>query len=227
MQTIEEYLLLFSFYAVLGWLCESLKSFLHTKKFINRGFFIGPYCPIYGFGALIITIFFKNSQNVFLTFWGSLVLCGLIEYFTSFIMEKMFKTRWWDYHYKKFNINGRICLEYLIYFGLAGLLIINVINPFIFNYLNLISAFWLHIISVLLIINYLIDCKWSYEIALHLKKIQKKPQDITEIDADLKRLILKKAKIHKRVLNAFPLIKEQMGEEISEYLEKGETEEYE
>ena len=62
---------------------------------------------------------------------------------------------------------------------------------------------------------------------MHLKKIQKKPQDITEIDADLKRLILKKAKIHKRVLNAFPLIKEQMGEEISEYLEKGETEEYE
>ena len=217
LKIIEQYLLLFTIYAFFGWLVESIKTFLHTQKFINRGFLIGPYCPIYGFGAVLITLLLKDVSNLYLIFSLSLILCGLVEYVTSYFMEKFFKSRWWDYHYKKFNLNGRICLEYLIYFGLGGLLILKVFNPIIFNYLNLLSNYWLHIISVILIINYLIDLKWSLEIATHLRKISKKNKDITEIDADLKRIIIQKYRRHNRVIKAFPLIKEQIGEELNQY----------
>lgn len=214
LRTGAEYLLLFTIYAVLGWFVESVKTFFPEKKFINRGFLIGPYCPIYGLGAVVITLFFQNVDNLFLIFIGSLLLCGVIEYFTSFLMEKLFKSRWWDYHYKKFNLNGRICLEYLIYFGFAGILIIKVLNPTIFSIINLLTNFWLSIISLILIGNYLIDLKWSIEVASHLQKITKRMQDNTEIADDLRKIVINKYRRHNRILKAFPLIKKQINEEI-------------
>lgn len=62
-----------------------------------------------------------------------MIVCAILEYLTSFIMEKLFGARWWDYSQKKFNINGRVCLDTMIPFGLLGLLIIHVINPFLFS----------------------------------------------------------------------------------------------
>ena len=110
---------------------EVTLKYIELKRFINRGFLIGPYCPIYGCGAVLITLLLQKFVNDPITlFVYGIIICSILEYTTSFIMEKLFNARWWDYSTKKFNINGRICLETMIPFGLLGLAIVYIINPF-------------------------------------------------------------------------------------------------
>ena len=128
-----EFILLFVIYSFLGWLYEStICSFLTEKRFINRGFLIGPYCPIYGVGATLCTAVFNehNNTNVFIIFIVCAVGACVIEYITSYVAEKLFNTRWWDYSHLPLNVNGRICLYGAIIFGLAGT-IIALIDPYV------------------------------------------------------------------------------------------------
>ena len=118
---IEIYFMLFIIYAFLGWVMECTLGIIEKRKFVNRGFLIGPYCPIYGVGVVGVTLLLSRfSNNVVLLFILSTILCGVLEYFTSYIMEKIFHARWWDYTTTKFNINGRICLETLLPFGIIS-----------------------------------------------------------------------------------------------------------
>ena len=122
---IQIYFMLFITYAIIGWILETTYVFIGTKKLYNRGFMVGPYIPIYGVGCLLITILLSRYQDsVFGLFCMSMVICSLLEYFTSYIMEKLFKTRWWDYSKRRYNINGRICLETMVPFGLVSLIVI-------------------------------------------------------------------------------------------------------
>ena len=96
----------------MGWCIEVIDTLITTKKFVNRGFLIGPYCPIYGVGAIIMIVSLNRFIDVpIMLFVMSMVIFALLEYYTSYFMEKLFRARWWDYSTKKFNINGRICLE--------------------------------------------------------------------------------------------------------------------
>ena len=116
---IRVYFLLFMTYAFLGWLMEVTLGLIQSKKFVNRGFLIGPYCPIYGFGGLLITFLLQKYVNdPIVLFFMALIICGILEYVTSYLMEKIFHARWWDYSNKKYNINGRVCLDTIIPFGL-------------------------------------------------------------------------------------------------------------
>ena len=134
---LKIYFFLFLIYSITGWLIEVIGGLIQNKKFVNRGFMIGPYCPIYGIGGVLITILLQDYvNNPFVLFCVAIVICGVLEYLTSYIMEKVFKARWWDYSKKKFNINGRVCLETIIPFGLLGCFIMYVSNPFIENLLN-------------------------------------------------------------------------------------------
>ena len=128
---IKLYFLLFIIYSILGWIMEVINAIFTLKRFVNRGFLIGPYCPIYGCGAVLITVLlgrFKSNPIIF--FIMSILLCGTLEYLTSYIMEKFFNLRWWDYSEKKFNIDGRVCLETLLPFGILGIVIMYISNPF-------------------------------------------------------------------------------------------------
>ena len=157
-RNIEIYFLLFFIYSILGWTMEVIRVLIHERKFVNRGFLIGPYCPIYGYGVLLLTFLLKKYQeDIVATFIFSILICGLLEYFTSYFMEKIFHARWWDYSKRKFNINGRICLETLIPFGIMGCAILYITNPVILNLLNKIPDLILHIVSVILFILYIID----------------------------------------------------------------------
>ena len=123
--TIKIYFLLFLTYSFLGWCMEVCCSIFERKKFVNRGFLLGPYCPIYGCGAILITLLLKGfTNNPIILFIMAILLCGILEYLTSFFMEKIFHLRWWDYSKKKFNINGRVCLDTIIPFGVLGMVII-------------------------------------------------------------------------------------------------------
>ena len=140
---IRMYFLLFMIYAILGWLMEVTCKLIQYKRFINRGFLIGPYCPIYGYGALLITILLhKYTNDPIVLFIMAIVVCGTLEYLTSYFMEKIYKARWWDYSQKKFNINGRVCLGTIVPFGLLGLLIMYVLNPFFLGKIGKLSELW-------------------------------------------------------------------------------------
>lgn len=180
-ENIEMYILLFFTYSFLGWVMESIGGIFKVKKFVNRGFLIGPYCPVYGTGVVLISILLKNyTKDIPALFILSTVICGFLEYITSYIMEKLFNARWWDYTNQKFNINGRICLETLIPFGIAGTTILCFINPFFINIYSSIPNLVRHIITIVLGILFIIDIIISFNIIISFKGETYKEKDNTE-----------------------------------------------
>ena len=106
------YILLFFIYSFMGWILEEIYAFYIHKKFINRGFLMGPLCPLYGVGCLALTfILHKFSNNILLLFVLSMIICSAIEYLIGYLLEKIFSLRWWDYSDEKYNLDGRICLK--------------------------------------------------------------------------------------------------------------------
>ena len=181
---LKTYILIFFTYSIAGWCMEVIRMFFNPKynKFINRGFFIGPYLPIYGFGIVGITIFLnKYSNDIPALFFLSIILCGMLEYMTSFIMEKLFNARWWDYSSKKFNINGRVCLETLLPFGIAGTVILHWINPILITFFNKIPYIPKSIIAYSLITIFSIDAIISFTI---ISKFKNSANDVDLSEAD-------------------------------------------
>lgn len=208
---LTEIFLLFIIYAFLGWIVEIINNVVVFKKFVNRGFLIGPYCPIYGVGGLIATIFLtKYKESIIVLFVMSMFLFALLEYFTSYLMEKLFKARWWDYTDYRFNINGRICLETLIPFGLLGCFAIYVVNPIIFSIFNMTNIVVLRIIAIVIFIIFIIDFTVSLKIINSFKdtavKFLKK-DNTEEITKKVKEILLSKSVWTKRLIESFPKAK--------------------
>jgi len=135
------YTLYFFIFSILGWLMETLYSFIVLGHFTNRGFLYGPLCPIYGFGALILIIFLSKYRNSSLKlFTYSAVIFSIFEYLVSYILEVLFHAFWWDYTYDFFNLNGRISIFYSLAWGIAAIILIGHIYPFIKKKLNIILS---------------------------------------------------------------------------------------
>ena len=129
---LSDYVILFFAYATLGWCMETLYMGVRERRITNRGFLLGPCCPIYGAGMVGITLLFQDSHySYWHVFFSIILLCSLLEYAVSALMERVFHTRWWDYHDMRFNIHGRICLETMLPFGLLGTFALYRINPFL------------------------------------------------------------------------------------------------
>lgn len=211
LHTIEIYFLLFITYAFFGWIMEVICKLIQEKRFINRGFLIGPYCPIYGWGALAITILLKKYlDDPIALFFMSVIICSVIEYLTSYILEKKYHARWWDYSNKKYNINGRICLETLIPFGLLGMIISYFTNPIFFSWYSSLSNIGLHIISGLLLLIFVTDNIISSRIvgAIKVEGIKAIKDNTEEITQFVKQKLREKSMLHRRLVNAFPNMKD-------------------
>ena len=173
--------ILFIIYSMIGWTMEVILTLIEKKKFTNRGFMIGPWCPIYGTGCICLILLLDNyKNNPVILFFMAIIICSIIEYMTSLIMEKIFKARWWDYSDKKFNLNGRICLETMIPFGILGLLVVYFVNPFIVNILNKIPVKTLNIVAYILLAVFITDFIISFKIIFKFKDTLKKTEN-TEI----------------------------------------------
>ena len=211
---ICSYILLFFLYSFLGWCLEVLCKLISDHKFINRGFLIGPYCPIYGTGAIIMTFLLKKYLDDPITLWIMIILCcSILEYFVSFILEKIFHARWWDYSTNKFNINGRICLETMIPFSIFGLFILYKCNPFFLNLINTIPHTILYLLTIILLIGFIVDLILSTKIIYNIQNITtnvtKKmifKKDDTERITKLVREKIEKSKslLNRRIIHAFP-----------------------
>ena len=228
---IRIYFLLFMIYAILGWCMEVTCKLIQYKRFINRGFLIGPYCPIYGYGAILITFLLKKyTDDPIILFFMAIIICGTLEYLTSYFMEKIFKARWWDYSQKKFNINGRVCLNTIVPFGLLGLFIMYVSNPFFISKIQLLPEMWLNILFWTLLAIYIVDNIVSGIVIRYVKKTEKivgKDLDNTEeITKKVKKVLQNKSVLHRRLLNAYPSLKavkikiKEKKEEVKEKVEE-------
>ncbi len=228
---IRIYFLLFMIYAILGWCMEVTCKLIQYKRFINRGFLIGPYCPIYGYGAILITFLLKKyTDDPIILFFMAIIICGTLEYLTSYFMEKIFKARWWDYSQKKFNINGRVCLNTIVPFGLLGLFIMYISNPFFISKIQLLPEMWLNILFWTLLIIYIVDNIVSGIVIRYVKKTEKivgKDLDNTEeITKKVKEVLQNKSVLHRRLLNAYPSLEavkikiREKKEEIKEKVEE-------
>ena len=128
-----ELFLLYIAYSTLGWCGEMLYCSIPKGKLCEkRGFLNGFLCPIYGHGALLVLYALHGGfQNPFLTFFFGAIVTSILEYFTSWLMEKLFHMRWWDYSHYKFQINGRVCLLNSTCFGLACVLLCHLVQPWL------------------------------------------------------------------------------------------------
>lgn len=202
--------IIFIFYSICGWIIEVVNVSVIEKKIVDRGFLIGPYCPIYGVGGLYIYIFLNKYYNdPIALFFLTIVECAILEYFTSLIMEKIFKTRWWDYSEKKFNINGRICLETLVLFGLGGMISIYLVNPYLIQFINFINPSVLNIIAIIIAVIFIIDCVISFKIIYNFKSVANdvRKDSTNEITAKVKEVLKNKSIFSKRLIKAFPNFK--------------------
>lgn len=131
------YFIYFMIFAVIGWILETCFSFYALGHFTKRGFLFGPLCPIYGFGALILIMFFSTYRrhNIKLFVYAA-VIFSIFEYIASFILEALFSATWWDYTSEFMNLNGRISIFYSVAWGIIAILFINLIYPFFKKKIN-------------------------------------------------------------------------------------------
>ena len=130
----------FFIYSIIGWIWESfLCSSVELKKLVNRGFFLGPYCPIYGLGATLSYLLLRDIGSATLIFILASIVSCTIEYIVGYILEKIFKNRWWNYDNYPFQLHGRVCLYGLVIFGLANVVIVKFSTPFLMFSLSVIK----------------------------------------------------------------------------------------
>lgn len=151
--------MIFMMFSVIGWISEVIYVGLFVEhKFVNRGFLHGPLCPVYGFGGVVILLLPPELYSTWIPlFFASMILCTIVEYFVSWILEKMFHTLWWDYSHFKFNIKGRVCLLNALLFGAMGMLVIHFVMPYIMFFLNWLGEYRIQLASCILGIVLSID----------------------------------------------------------------------
>lgn len=176
-------LLYFFTYSFLGWIAECIYCGVPAKKFINRGFLAGPYCPIYGCGAMVVIHMLEPwSSSPFMIFVFGVFMTSVLEYITSFLMEKLFHTKWWDYSKHPFNIHGRICLKNSLLFGLMVLVVFYIIHPGVVDVIDRIPWIPQEILAVVITILFL------YDIYNTVHALLRKNEAFAQIEDSIKEL---------------------------------------
>mgnify|MGYP003294792652 CR=1 FL=1 len=171
---ISDHILMFFIFSMIGWAGETTYRSLGERKLINTGFLYGPMCPIYGTGALVFEVFLTPLQNhIWLVILLGMILADGVEYFTSYIMEKLFNARWWDYTDEFMNLHGRICLKHTSYWAIASFVYVYFVSP-IYSYLIsfVVQPARYAALCVILIV-FLIDLVFTVRAALGIQKIMR------------------------------------------------------
>ena len=209
-ESLVNLILLFFAYAFLGWCIEVTLKYFQFHRFINRGFLTGPWLPIYGSGAALITIAVKGfsplESSIGTTFVISFILCGTIEYMTSFVLEKRFHARWWDYSQKPMNLHGRIWIGNLILFGLGGVLIGELFNPLLSHLSEHMSFRLREILAIVLSCIFAADYVMSHFVLKLVKTgVESSEADDTEaINKEIDLLLRDRSFFHRRFAEAYP-----------------------
>lgn len=178
---VSTYFLIYSF---LGWVLESIYKSFYEKKFVNSGFLFGPFCPIYGFGAIIMYLFLDDikSKPILIFIIGFTVLT-FWEYIVGVFLEKIFHTKYWDYSNNKFNFQGRICLQNSMFWGILAVVFIDIVHPIIVGMLEKIDS---DIILYIIIIGYILVLIDTITSVINTFSITDKLKNIEELNNSIK-----------------------------------------
>ena len=176
MELIETSFLMFFVFSFLGWIWESvIYEMIDKHRIVNRGFMFGPYIPIYGTGAMIDLLILGDVTDMVALFFLSAALCTMVEYVTSFAMEKMFHARWWDYYDMFWHLNGRICVEGALAFGGLSVVLVKWVNPATTYLIGLLSPTALHIVAwtlfVLFVTDFAVSVKQAADFEQKIRRI--------------------------------------------------------
>ncbi|EOL44068.1 hypothetical protein RV11_GL000326 [Enterococcus phoeniculicola] len=178
MQEFIKVVLLFFLYSFVGWLWETVYCSLKAKHFVYRGFLVGPITPIYGFGILGVLYFIEPFQkNLILLYVLSIILVTVLEYLTSYVLEKLFHATWWDYHDVPLNLNGRVALPVSLFWGVGCVLIVRVIHPKMLGLEQFLSDKFSFYLPVLLLVITAIDFTYT---VMNMTAFKKATQQLGE-----------------------------------------------
>ena len=210
MEYLVNLILLFFAYSFLGWCIEVVLKYREFHRFINRGFLTGPVLPIYGSGAALITLVVgglsRLESGLGTTFALSFLICGTLEYLTSYVMEKRFHARWWDYSQKPMNLHGRVWIGNLILFGLGGVAIIHLFNPPLYRVLALLPLRAKELAAGVFLAVFTVDYILTHFVLKLVKLgVESSEADNTEqISREINLLLSDRSVFHKRFANAYP-----------------------
>lgn len=216
-----ELAILFFCYSFFGWLIETSVATIKNKKYGNRGFVSGPFCFIYGFSGVFMTVFLweLKAAPVFL-FLGTSVVATVIEWITGKVMERIGHEKWWDYSKKKWNVDGYICLQYSIIWGLLGCIIIYWLNGFVVDLFGLLPDIVLKIGIWCLFAFCFMDILASFIAVYHRDghslRLLRWNQRLNAWTARLEHRVT--SHIQKRIKKAYPDIQADAGEKEEEKL---------
>lgn len=172
-------------YGFLGWCTEVVYAAVTKGKFVNRGFLNGPICPIYGFGILtVLTVLDFAKENVWLLFFGGMLLTSVLEFITGFVLEKLFFTKWWDYSDVPFNLCGYICLKFSVMWGFAVVFTVKIVHRPIEMFLNLSPTLFTEIVLSVLAVLFVADVVTTVAAIL---KLPAKLRAMNDLDRILKK----------------------------------------
>lgn len=180
--TIDEAVLYFFIYSFLGWVYESVLVSVREKHWANRGFLLGPVCPIYGAGGLLFALL-GTHMSIPLTFLVCMVSSAVLEYATGFTLEKLFHASWWDYSHMPLNLNGYICLPASLLFGVMGVAVSHFIHPLIALPVGLLPA-WLVDVAALVLVGIT-----AADITVTVSTLSDFVDKLVEIDGRINRAI--------------------------------------
>lgn len=193
---IYQIILLFTLYSFLGWVNETVYCSIPARRFINRGFLNGPFCPVYGVGALLVVFFLKPfQQNILLLFICGVVITSILEYITSFLLEKLFHTKWWDYSEHRFHIHGRVCLLNSLLFGILAVFVMVVVHPFLISLLERLPQ-WLTVMLALCACVYFVS-----DTAVTVRSILQLNEKLEKLHSMLDELIQHKEEYKEKLYN--------------------------
>ena len=211
-------LLYFFVYGFLGWCTEVAFAGVKEGKFVNRGFLNGPICPIYGVGvAVVVSCLDGLKDNLLLLYISSVVLVTALEWFTGFILDKLFHNKWWDYSSMPLNLNGYVCLLFSLIWGVFCVFIVDVFHPLIDTLLSHIPFLVGIILVCILVIAGLADL---YVTASGILKLNKRLEKMQAIADELHQISDKLGEsIYKRTITAMEK-QEEFKDTVSEKQEE-------
>ncbi len=203
---IIDFILFFALYSFIGWVLETIFASALQRKFINRGFLIGPFTPIYGFGAILIILLLVwisiSEQNALITLIKNILLSTLmvttLEFITGYLLEKIFHSKWWDYSDNFLNFKGYICFKYSILWGVLAFALIQIVHPFMEQFIYLLPESTKMYIAIFFMVYFIFDSLVSAIGALNLRKVIIHYSDLT-LDKYKEKIIK-----YKRIFLAFP-----------------------
>ena len=216
--TLSQWLLFFYIYCFFGWVWESTYVSVCQRKLVNRGFLKGPWLTIYGSGAIcILVVTIPVRGNIPAMCIVGMVSAAVLEYVTGYVMERLFRVRYWDYTGKFLNINGYICLASVLCWGVMTILVVDVIHVRIEQMVMMLSTQMTDLIVLIATPLFTIDFVTSFIAAMRLRDILISKERIVE---ELKKLAVKKdeleAALEKAIAGTGDKAKEQIRQELGE-----------